>query len=83
MSLELGRFVESIDVSPFIDSGKKVWDAICSSSFDLVLAKLGILRLFLGFSSSRVVFTISGRRTQQPRYCAQSPNVRRSGAIHC
>ena len=40
MNLESGRSVGSTDASSFIDPGKQVWDATCSSYFNLVLGAL-------------------------------------------
>ena len=47
-NLELGRSVGSTDVSPFIDPGEQVWDAICSFFFNLELVefKRGLLLEF-------------------------------------
>ena len=74
------------EVSSFIGSRKQVDEtkSACSSSFNLILGGLAIRGpLTLSFSPPRVVFAISGRRTLQPKSCPQSPNVRRSGALHC
>ena len=72
MNLELGRSVGSTEVSPFIGSREQVDEtkSACSFSFNLILgglAKRGPLTL--SFSSSRVVFAISDRRTLQPKSC--------------
>ena len=61
MNLEFGRSVESSEVSPFTDPREHIWDASStfSSFLNLVLAELANRGLRLGFSSSRVDFTIS------------------------
>ena len=85
MNLELGRSVGSTDVSPSIDPGEQVWDATCSSSLGLVpvgLAKRGPPPT-LSFSPSHVDLTIPRQTNAAAEVWPQSPNIRRSGALHC
>ena len=67
MNLELGRSVGSTKVSPFIGSREQNDEtkSACSFYFNLILGGLAKL----SFSSSRVVFAISDRRTLQPKSC--------------
>ena len=84
MNLELGRSVGSTEVSPFIGSREQVGEteSACFSSPSLV--PVGLARgPPSSLSTPRVDLTIPRRtNTGKPKSCPQSPNVRRSGALH-
>ena len=84
MNSELGRSVGSTGVSPFIGSCEQVDETKSDcSSLNLILgglAKRGPLTLT--FLPSRVAFVIRPTNSAT-EVLPQSPNVRRSGALHC
>ena len=83
MNFELGRFVGSTDVSPFIGSGEQGGEtkSACSSSLTLVLVGLAKRRLPLSFSPPRVDFTISRQTNTATEVLPQSPHVRRGFTV--